>query len=286
MKNIEKKKMNYYLELVNNFLEKLKSHGIFLEVRYDSTIENKDFGNSMSISYIFKNGSLKYWYLGIWGCGKWSGTYDCDSEDYISIFLIHKWHLDKFRPSSADISFDVKIKNPEQIDIQMDEIVTEIVNIKKHHILEYHSIFGDKYHQHQGIEDSHEMPCIEYFKDWFSNEVTVPVIENLSKKWSVKFLYWTLKVISIIDPRVDRGILFKEENCFSPWYTSGFLAKEWASDKDWAFNSFAWLYSKLPTKLCRLSGHRLFDAYWNISDFPGEITEKLENRMKRGVILD
>lgn len=280
MKNIVvKEKMNQFLKLKNDILDRLRESKIEPKIRYDDTVEG-EYGNSMSISYGFKNGGLKHWYLGIWGCGKWSNTYDCDSEDYISIFLIHKWHLDKFRPTSADILFIVNLKDP--IEEQCEEAISEIVNINNHHILEYHRIFKESGHLH---EDSHDMPCIEYFRDWLNNVVVSPFLENLSSKWSVIFLYWILRLISFIDPRVSRGKLFNEKDNFYPRYISGFLATEWASDREWAFNSFAWLYSKFPSKLCRLTRHRLFDAYWNVADVPEEITKKLNIRMWKGIII-
>ena len=117
-----------------------------------------------------------------------------------------------------------------------------------------------------------------------SHEVTYPIQEKLRYKWSVKILYNFLKVLSWIDPRVSRRKLFKEEGCI-PIYTSGFLATEWASSRDWAFNSFAWLYEKFPWWLCKICKHKLFDAHWNVADFPEEVTNTLEKRMWKGVVI-
>lgn len=277
MENIEKEKMDRFLWITNLFLEKLKILEINPILRHDGTIPNDEYGNSMSLSYSFKKGGLKYWYLGVWGCGGWSNTYDSKSEDYISVFLIHKWHYDKFRPSSADLEFRIDL-NSSDIDEEIRQVVHDIIKLEENPVEEYYRIFSEE-------DEDHDLPCIEYFRDWWFYEVEFPFTKNLKFKWSVKFLYGILRAISIIDPRVNRGKLFYDEDCFAPWYTSGFLATEWASDCKWAFDSFAWLYAKLPRKLCRICGHRLFDAEWNVADFPGEITNTLEKRMWRGVVL-
>lgn len=287
MENINEEKIKTFKKFVEIIKLYLRGKGINPILTYDGTKPDEDYGNSMSMSFRFKKGGLKRWHLGIWGCGEWSETYDCNSKDYISIFLIHDWYYDKFKPTYADVVFEVKLYPADENEIKskIEEVIQEIDKIHKHPIIEYHNIFNKKGLYEEDDSHDHEMPCIEYFRDWWSNEVVIPFTQKLKMEWSVVFLYGILRLISIIDPRVNRGKLFYEKDNFFPKYVSGFLASEWASDCDWAFNSFAWLYAKLPYKLCKLCGHRLFDAHWNVADFPGEITNTLEKRMWRGVVI-
>lgn len=274
MENINEEKIEKFRKIVGLILDEMRKRGMEPILSEDDTSPDEEWGNSMMMSFGFNRGGLKYWYLGIWGCGEWSETYDCDNpENYVSVFLIHKWMYDKFRPSSSDIEFRIMLDTEPVI----DHAIQGLEEIHKNPIQEYYETF--KKHK-----SDHDMPCIEYFRDWWFHEVTYPFRDKLRYRWSVRVLYGFLKVLSWIDPRVSRGKLFKEDGCI-PVYTSGFLATEWASDHDWAFNSFAWLYEKFPWWLCRKCGHRLFDAHWNVADFPEEVTNTLEKRMWKGVVV-
>lgn len=275
MENINEEKIKKFKKITELILNGLKERGINPILSEDDTSPNEEWGNSMTMSFSFSNGGLKYWYLGIWGCGRWSETYDCDnSEDYISVFLIHKWMYDKFRPSSSDIEYRITLNDKP---VEIYHVIQGLEEIHKNPIQEYYKTFWEH-------KSDHDMPCLEYFRDWWFHEVTYPIQEKLRYKWSVKILYNFLKVLSWIDPRVSRRKLFKEEGCI-PIYTSGFLATEWASSRDWAFNSFAWLYEKFPWWLCKICKHKLFDAHWNVADFPEEVTNTLEKRMWKGVVI-
>jgi hypothetical protein len=203
MENINEEKIKKFKKITELILNGLKERGINPILSEDDTSPNEEWGNSMTMSFSFSNGGLKYWYLGIWGCGRWSETYNCDnSEDYISVFLIHKWTYDKFRPSSSDIEYRITLNDKP---VEIYHVIQGLEEIHKNPIQEYYKTFWEH-------KSDHDMPCPEYFTTYkiLDNDK----IERISYEIYGTTDYWDLLLL-INDREALCGITYDFETCTS-----------------------------------------------------------------------
>lgn len=216
--------------------------------------------------------NLKNYKFAIWAVGEWSDFYATDDESEICIFMIHKWNLDKFRPSSADVSWNLLPGS------NADSFIHDLLDIKKNPIKTYNEIFYP--------DPPSKKYLWNYYKDWYINVIKWPFLYNLRSKWSPMALYFTLKLISLFDHRVKKSMVFngRKDSIFGN-YTFGFLSTILCSENDKSFRKFYNLYSKFPTRLRKTTG--LFDAYWNVADYDYNMTEKeIEIRLWKGIYLE
>lgn len=233
---------------------------------------------SPSITVRFRDKGLKRYTMGIWACGKWSDYYDCEGINRISVFMIHDWLLDKFRPSSANLIYELYLE-PEfyrdNIHSEMFKQAKMIEEVNKNPIDTYYA-----------IKEFHEFPnaTLDYIHEWYYYCVEKRFANNLRYKWSVKFLYSILWIISKFDPRVKKSILFNDEGVIPP-LTSSFLATEKCADNDKSWERFKNLYERFPKFLRKTFKYKLFDSGWNVADYSDDMTEKeIRTRMWKGCI--
>ena len=219
----------------------------------------------------FKAQGLRKWTMGIWPTGKWSEFYGTDTkENKIAVFLIHDWTLDKFRPSSADILYEIRIDN-KNIYSEIAYITDEVNEIKKNPIQTYYR-----------ISRTTQNPFLVYFRNWwFDKKFKV----SIKMKYTIgpKILYGIMKFISLFDHRVEKVEIFDEPETI-PRYTFGFLAtREFSEESDDKFERFYNLYSRFPEWLSR---KLRIDAKWNVSDFLEDLNEKqLRTRLFKGIYI-
>ena len=247
-------------------LNGLKQNGINFEVT-ETPIED-----APCYFVRFKDGNLKRWFMGIWATGEWSDYYALDEESGITVFLIHDWSFDKWRPSSADM---VWFFLPDSS--YFGNFTKDLLEIRKSPIKSYGEIFFLNHHP------DYLWPFL-YFKDWFYNVIFTPLKYKLKNVWLPWVLFLTLLFIALFDKRVKKVSVFKERDCNSFSYTFSFLANEKCSESDRRFWKFYRLYSLFPDKLNRKT-KGLFNARWNVADYRPEMKKsEVRSRMLKGII--
>lgn len=265
---MEKKNYEKFIKLTEDFLEMLKErHGIS-----PSSVwwPSQDYPE---VRCRFKSWGLRKWTMGIWPTGEWSEFYDTDAkENKIAVFFIHDWTLDKFRPSSADILYEIWVEEDSKY-LDITHIVDEIYRVKKNSIMTYY-----------GISRNRETnPNLLYLEDWWFDKKFR--VRNLMRYIiGPRILYGVMRFISSLDRRVEKVVVFDEPGTM-PRYTFGFLAtKKFSRKSDKEFERFYNLYSRFPERLSRKIG---IDARWNVSDWSEEINEKqLRTRLFKGIYIE
>lgn len=210
----------------------------------------------------FANRNLRYWKMGIWATGSWGNLYDIKSNSEVTIFMIHDWYFDKWRPSSSDISWGFL---PESN--YFEDFIFDLIEIKNNPIKSFRDIYFPESNR----------PRLKYIKEWYLNEVYRKMNYKLKKvtSWTI---YRILLLISFFDKRMIYTRIFDnyEEEVYS------FLASLKCSENDKSFHKFYKLYSYIPTKICKSLGIR---SRFNVSDYSLDMTdEDLKIRMFKGVI--
>lgn len=256
--------LKIYENKLDYFLDQLDRSGI--SFRYCETFIRDSDGQPNTYLLLDK---LKRWSIGIWATGEWSDYYDVDSESKFTIFMIHSWHLDKFRPSSADIIFELSADPKVTSDIL--EVVEKIKIFCKTQVALYESVFPER----------------SWWWDYWTFEISKPFWRNLRYSWSPLGLYWILRTIAILDPRVQSKKTLYHHSPGYPRYTFGFLATPKCSEDDNSFEGFYNLYSRFPRKLARLCKGKLFNATWNVSDHVEGMDDKaIKKRLWKGIYLE
>lgn len=272
---MEKEYFLKFKKIVETIVEILKLKELKLidiDQKLDS-ISPEDPGISFRIS------GMRY-SIGIWPCGKWSDYYDVGNINYICVFLIHDWLFDKFRPSSADIRYDISLNSVGNYigDITNNDIeaVNIIVDAKENPIDTYCSICESRI-----VGDNIKNRRWFYFKEWC--KVTMYEITNRLKIDIVPlWVYNILKLIAYVDSRVEKTTIFEEKDTI-PRYTFGFLSTIKCSENDKSFRKFYYLYSELPRKIIRKLG---CDAYFNVADYNKNMSEReIRIRLWKGVVI-
>lgn len=235
---------------------------------------NKD----LYITGKFLNYGLRKYTVGIWGCEQ-SSYFDNSKVDRISVFLIHNWRLDRMYPNRADFLSDVYLTSgyyKDNVHCEIHNLGIKLEKLRKSPINSYFSF--SEFH-------SNSNPLINYFIDWYYNEIHFPLSKRIRYEWSVVLLYQILKFISKFDSNVKESRLFLESNSF-PKYTISFLATENCSENNYKWEKFCRKYNVIPSKIRDLFKYKLFDCLLNVSDYYHDMTdEEVTFRMKRGVII-
>lgn len=221
----------------------------------------------------FEDKNLKRWSMGIWATGKWSDYYALDEESGITVFLIHDWNFDKWRPSSADM---VWFFLPDSS--YFGNFAKDLLEMRKSPIKSYGEIFFD-------TKPNYKWPFL-YFKAWFYNVIFTPLKYKLKNVWLPWVLFLTLLFMALFDKRVKMVKIFKERDYNSFLYTFSFLANRECSEDDNKFWKFYRLYSSFPNKLNRKT-NGLFNARWNVADYiDGMKKSELRTRLWKGVVAN
>lgn len=155
----------YFVKTVYQILSKLNFGYSFNEVERMS-IEN-------GYTLCFHNKKTKRWHLGIWAVGDWNIKEKINDKiinagygiDYykpltISVFLIHDWTYDKFRPSRANLEILINYND------NTDNLIEELKNVFKHPIDSYYNIIDEDNYNFQHRESN---KYVAYFKGWYYN---------------------------------------------------------------------------------------------------------------------
>lgn len=160
---------------------------------------------------ILSNRTNSKWNVGIWAVGEWNikSQYD-GGEPYkdgygvqtyqpytISVFVVHDWTYDKFRPTYSDREITIPFKN----EMLILNTVKEMKEIIKNPIDSYYdNIDVDLYQQHHLHSNKYKAYAIGYWK----NEI-VPFFE----KWTRRRIggYLTSKLIKTV-AKLDRRVAY------------------------------------------------------------------------------
>lgn len=254
-----------FRKLTDRFFKKLKEKG--LKISYCEIDKNYP-----DIFFRFSSRGLRKYSVGIWACGKWSDYYDVEKNSYISIFLIHDWRRDKFRPSSSDIEF---IAYPdEHYDTYIDIIIKLLIRMKNKPIDTYYEI-----DQHPRFKNH----VLNYIHSWW-------IINSIEIRDKFKYticpiiLFGILRFISFFDPRVKKVKVFDEKYTI-PRYTFSFLATIKCSESEKSFKRFYLLYDKFPSWINRK--FKFGDAMFNVADYDETMSEdEIRARLFKGVVVE
>lgn len=161
-----------YLKIAN-----IEHHEYFVQTVYKilsdlgfdynyNDIEEMSIENGYSL--YFHNKKTGRWHLGIWAVGKWNikerydgkvinGGYGIDTYKplTISVFIIHDWTYDKFRPSRADREMLIDYNG------EINDVVKELKHVFRHPIDSYCSIAGNGAAKHNKY--------VTYINAWYNN---------------------------------------------------------------------------------------------------------------------
>lgn len=158
---------NYFVQTASEILSALN-----FDYSYDE-IEKMSIENSYRL--YFHNKKTKRWCLGIWAVGDWQIKEQFDGEIFdggygvntykpltISVFVIHDWTYDKFRPSYADWEILIDYNNTAN-----KHIATEKLKYTFKHPIEcyYNTIVNKDYNDQHREKNKY----VAYFKAWYDN---------------------------------------------------------------------------------------------------------------------
>lgn len=165
------KNHKYFVDTVYNILNRLKFKYTYDEVEQMSIKEGY-------LLYFNDKKITGRWHLGIWAVGEWNIKSEYDGNIYasgygiehykpltISVFLIHDWTFDKFRPSSAD--WEIVINYNENY----DNVVKELKNIFTHKFKSYYNIIDKDYNFQHRSKNKYSA----YFKGWYNNVFNIAI---------------------------------------------------------------------------------------------------------------
>lgn len=252
-----------YLKLAN-----VEHHEYFVQTVYDILSELK-FGytydeiEKMSIesgySLYFHNKKTKRWHLGIWAVGQWNikeeinnkviaAGYGVDAYKplTISVFLIHDWTYDKFRPTYSD--WETLIEYGDNI----DNVKRDLKYTFKHPIGSYYNIIDEDNYNFQHRESN---KYVAYFKGWYYNEF----LEFMREKHRRWFGYIASKLIMLIT-FFDRRVAYRKHKFHKDRWNSEYEIAvvfkygetEWDDWKRW------YDYNKLWQRLRKLSNYNIY----------------------------
>ena len=186
------------------------------------------------------NKKTKRWHLGIWAVGEWGIKEEFDGdvidggygfETYkpksISVFLIHDWTYDKFRPSRAN--WEGIINYNEDI----DDVVNEVKYYLEHPIKSYYIIVDEDSYNCQHKEKNR---YIAYLKGWYHNVFNVYVYKKHQRICGF-ILTNILMLIARLDWRVFHCEYKFHNSNWNPEYDAAIVFKygrtEWHDWKRW-----------------------------------------------------
>ena len=264
LENIENH--NYFIQTVNEIQSQL-GFNYTIEV-----VEQKCLDEGYLL--YFKNKKTKKWHLGIWAVGEWDiksqwlfdGEVKTHKSGYgiehykplsISVFLIHDWSYDKFRPTSSD--YEIVLEKTNDIN-SIESIVKELKHIFKNPLDSYYNIVDEDSYNFQHKEDN---KYTAYAKGYWYNEI-VPFKSKLRKRISGYIATKIVKIIAHIDRRVHYVTHKFHKDKWNAEYNVAIVFKYGKSDwKVWK------QYFKLYQKLKNFT-KRNIDMSFNYLDEEGD----------------
>lgn len=160
------KNHKYFVDTAYNILSRLKFKYTYEEVEQMSIKEGY-------LLYLKNKKITGRWHLGIWAVGEWDIKSEYDGNVYksgygietykpltISVFLIHDWTFDKFRPSYAD--WEIQIKYGESC----DNVIKQLKDIFGNKLKSYYNIVDEDSYNFQ---HSSKNKYVAYLKGWYYN---------------------------------------------------------------------------------------------------------------------
>lgn len=157
----------YFVQTVSEILSSLN-----FDYSYDE-IEKMSIDDCYRL--YFRNKKTKRWRLGIWAVGDWQIKEQFNGEIFdggygvntykpltISVFVIHDWTYDKFRPSYADWEISIDYNNMANKHIAIEKLKYTF----KHPIECYCNTIVNKDYNAQHREKN---KYVAYFKAWYDN---------------------------------------------------------------------------------------------------------------------
>ena len=272
LENIENH--NYFIQTVNEIQSQLG---------FNYTIEEVE-KKCLDEGYLlyFKNKKTKKWHLGIWAVGEWdiksqwlhNGEVETYKSGYgiehykplsISVFLIHDWTYDKFRPTSSD--FEIVLEKKDK-STNIEEIIKQLKYIFKNPLDSYYNIVDEESYNFQHKEND---KYIAYTKGYWRNEI-VPFYYKWRKRINGYIATKFVKTIAHIDRRVHYVTHKFHKDKWNAEYKIAIVFKYGKSDwHDWK----VWKqYSKLCQKLKKITDYNI-DIDFNYLDEDGNMPKNI-----------
>jgi hypothetical protein len=190
------------------------------------------------------------WHLGIWAVGEWGIKSEYDGKIYeggyglkyykpltISVFLVHDWTYDKFRPTSADREMLIDYND------NADKVIDDLKHIFKHPIDSYYNIVDEDCYNFQHHEKS---KYVAYFKAWYYN-----VFSEVVRRRTRRMKGYMATHIFMVKSRFDKRVAHREykfhEDKWNDEYEIAIVFKygetEWDDWKAWS--DYEALFEKL-----------------------------------------
>lgn len=192
------KNHKYFVDIVYNILSRLK-----FKYTYDD-VEQMSIKEGYSL-YIKNKKITGRWHLGIWAVGEWDIKSEYDGHVYkggygietykpltISVFLIHDWTFDKFRPSYAD--WEIQIKYGESC----DNVIKQLKDIFSNKLKSYYNIVDENSYNFQHVSKN---KYVAYLKGWYYN-VFVTTLKAKKRRINGYIASKIILFLSTLDKRV------------------------------------------------------------------------------------
>jgi len=220
----------YFVQTVYRLLSELGFEYSYNEIE-EMSIENR-------YCLYLHNKKTKKWHLGIWAVGEWGIKEKIDGkqiaagygiENYepltISVFLIHDWTYDKFRPSRADSEMLIKYNG------DYSSIIEEVRYIFKHPITSYYNLVEKNLYD---FKESNKY--IAYLKAWYFS-VYCHYIRNKERRIKGYIATQIFMLKSFFDKRVAHREYKFHKHEFNNEYEIAIVFKygetEWDDWKAW-----------------------------------------------------
>ena len=223
--------------------------GLKFGYSYDE-IEKMSIENSYRL--YFHSKKTKRWHLGIWVVGDWQIKEQFDDEIFdggygvntykpltISVFVIHDWTYDKFRPSYSDWEILIDYNSTANKHITVERLKYTF----KHPIECYYNTIVYKDYSGQHCEKN---KYVAYFKAWYDNVFSNAVRRTIRRvKGCVATRIFMLK--TFFDKRVSHVEYCFHKDKWNNEYEIAIVFKygetEWDDWKAWS--DYATLFKKL-----------------------------------------
>lgn len=234
----------YFVQTVSEILSSLN-----FDYSYDE-IEKMSIDDCYRL--YFRNKKTKRWRLGIWAVGDWQIKEQFNGEIFdggygvntykpltISVFVIHDWTYDKFRPSYADWEISIDYNNMANKHIAIEKLKYTF----KHPIECYYNTIVNKDYNAQHREKN---KYVAYFKAWYDNVFSNAVRRTIRRvKGCVATRIFMFK--TFFDKRVSHVEYLFHKDKWNNEYEIAIVFKygetEWDDWKAWS--DYATLFKKL-----------------------------------------
>ena len=154
----------------------------------------------------FPNFKNSKWWLGIWPVGDWNFEDEYKGEVYksgygisnynphtIIVFLIHKWDLDKFRPTYSN--WDIYISDNNEY--ELSNAVKSVQQFINNPLDSYYKTLDVNYEGNH----KHKNKYTAYIEGMWKNEIS-PVIHKYVRRFGGWFGKTVIKIMTMLDRRV------------------------------------------------------------------------------------